>query len=99
AWQTADRRPRAVMITAVEEAAPAIPIVAACRALRVPRATFYRSKQPQPAPGRRQQARALSPLERSAVLDVLHEARFIDLAPAQIYAALLDEGRSHCSEP
>jgi putative transposase len=86
------------MIAAVDEAVPSIPIVAACRALRMPRATFYRSKQPRPTPGRRHQGRALLPLERSAVLDVLHEARFIDLAPAQIYATLLDEGRYHCSE-
>ncbi len=29
---------------------------------------------------------------------MLHEPRFIDLAPAQVYAALLDEGTYHCSE-
>ena len=32
------------------------------------------------------------------MLDVLHEPRFIDLAPAQVYATLLDEGTYHCSE-
>lgn len=28
---------------------------------------------------------------------VLHEDRFVDKAPAEIYAALLDEGVYHCS--
>ena len=31
------------------------------------------------------------------MLDVLHEPRFVDLAPAQVYATLLDEGRYLCS--
>lgn len=26
------------------------------------------------------------------MLDVLHEPRFVDLAPAEVYATLLDEG-------
>jgi putative transposase len=33
-----------------------------------------------------------------AVLAVLHEPRFVDLAPAEVYATLLDEGRYLCSE-
>ena len=32
------------------------------------------------------------------MLDVFHEDRFADLAPAQVYATLLDEGRYICSE-
>jgi putative transposase len=32
------------------------------------------------------------------VLDILHEPRFVDLAPAEVYATLLDEGRYLCSE-
>jgi hypothetical protein len=31
------------------------------------------------------------------VLACLHEERFQDCSPAQVYAALLDEGRFHCS--
>lgn len=42
--------------------------------------------------------RALQPEERRAVLEILHEARFADLAPAEVYATLLDEGRYLCSE-
>jgi putative transposase len=36
-------------------------------------------------------------LDRKIVLDVLHEPRFADLAPAQVYATLLEEGRYLCS--
>jgi putative transposase len=36
-------------------------------------------------------------VERRAVLDVLHEERFMDLAPPQVYARLLGEGRYLCS--
>jgi putative transposase len=32
------------------------------------------------------------------VLEVLHQPRFVDLAPAEIYATLLDDGRYLCSE-
>ena len=32
------------------------------------------------------------------MLDVLHEPRFVDLAPAEVYATLLDERRYLCSE-
>lgn len=42
--------------------------------------------------------RALAHAERTQVLDVLHEQRFVDLAPAAVYATLLDEGTYHCSE-
>ena len=42
--------------------------------------------------------RALPPQERVQVLATLHEPRFVDLAPAEVYATLLDEGRYLCSE-
>ena len=35
--------------------------------------------------------------ERQAVLDLLHSERFLDQAPAQVCAALLDKGRYLCS--
>ena len=41
--------------------------------------------------------RALSFSEKQAVLDALHSERFVDEAPAEVYAALLDEGVYHCS--
>jgi putative transposase len=40
--------------------------------------------------------RALEPIERQTVLDLLH-TRFVDQAPAQVHAALLDEGTYVCS--
>jgi putative transposase len=81
-------------------------IQAACRALALSRATFYRKKRPKPkllppsttpARKRRRDPRALSSDERQAVLDLLHEETFMDLAVPQIYYQLLDQGRYLCS--
>jgi putative transposase len=47
-----------------------------------------------PAPG---PVNKLTDLERRRVLDVLTSDRFVDLAPLQIYAQLLDEGTYLCS--
>ena len=76
----------------------AIGLVAACAALGVARATYYRRLRPatQPPP-KKLPARALPPDERKDVLAVLHEPRFVDLAPAEVYATLLDENRYLCS--
>ena len=75
-------------------------IAPACRALGVSRSTFYRRTRP--APGRRQPrptpARALSEAERQRVGDTLASSRFVDRAPAEVVATLLDEGRYLCSE-
>lgn len=75
-------------------------IAAACDALDVARASYYRWQQPRVSPvePRARSIRALSSEEQAVVLDILHEDRFADLAPAQVYATLLDEGRFHCSE-
>jgi len=66
----------------------------ACRALGVPRATFYRHQRR--APGRQQPrktpARALDGAQREHILDVLASPRFVDHAPAEVVATLLDEG-------
>lgn len=40
----------------------------------------------------------MAPAERVQVFATLHEPRFADLAPAEVYATLLDEGRYMCSE-
>ena len=70
----------------------------ACRALGVSRATVYRRRQPPtPAPARPRPARALTPAERAAVLAQLHSPRFVDHAPREIYATLLDEGHYLCA--
>jgi transposase InsO family protein len=40
----------------------------------------------------------LSPDERAAVLDLLNQPQYADLAPAQVWARELDEGRYWCSQ-
>jgi len=81
------------------ELAQDVGLARACRALGVPRASLYRQRRPPapPARPRRSPARALTPPERQAVLAVLHSERFVDQAPTEVYATLLDEGTSHCS--
>ena len=85
---------------AAAELAVQVGVAPACRALGLARATFYRRRRP--SPGRRQPrkmpARALDRSEREHVLDVLGSARFVDRAPAEVVATLLDEGRYLCSE-
>lgn len=73
-------------------------IKAACTALGASRATHYRRSRPKAGPRRRPSSpRALSSEERAQVRTVLTSERFVDQAPAEVYAALLDEGRYHCS--
>ena len=86
------------------ELAPTVGIVAVCKALGVPRASYYRRHQPVWLPitstllePRSPSPRGLSLTERHSIRDVLNSSRFVDLAPAQIYTALLDEGVFLCS--
>lgn len=72
-----------------------------CDALGICRSSYFRWKHPKmygPRLRRPPPPRALVPEETKAVLDVLHEDRFADLAPAAVYATLLDENRYLCSE-
>ena len=83
----------------VTEIGPRLGIAPTCAALGVPKATYYRQLKPRPAAvPRKPSHRALEAEERRAVIDVLHEPRFADQAPAEVYAALLHEGRYLCSE-
>ena len=63
----------------------------------MPRSRVYREHQPkaEPAP-RPTPAHALSADERAEVREVLNSNRFMDQAPRQVYAALLDEGAYLC---
>ena len=85
---------------AVQPLASQVGVAPACRALGVPRASFYRRQRP--APGHQQPrptpARALRASERAHVLDVLASPRFVDRSPAEVVATLLDEGRYLCAE-
>jgi putative transposase len=82
-------------MTAISAVAPALEPTLACRALGLSRATWYRRRRPavpavrQPRP---RPPRALSDAERQQVRDVLCSPRFVDVAPAEVVATLLDEG-------
>ena len=85
---------------AANELATHVGVKPACAALSVARATFYRRlrpstghQQPRPTP-----ARALSEKEQDKVYDTLCSPRFVDRAPAEVMATLLDEGIYLCSE-
>jgi putative transposase len=74
----------------------------ACESLDVARCGFYRTQAREHTPSmepkkRPSSVRALSAEERRGVLDILHADRFIDKAPYEVYATLLDEGEYHCS--
>jgi putative transposase len=83
---------------AIETARGTMGTAAACDALEISRASVYRRRKPgRPPAARAAPPRALAPGERQGVLDTLHTERFLDQAPAQIHAALLDEGVYLCS--
>ena len=89
---------------AIGELATVIGARAACMALGRARASYYRRQRRSAAPQRPKRARAPQPRalnssERAQVLSVLHDERFVDQAPASVYAELLDEGRYLCSVP
>ncbi len=85
---------------AITELAPRIGVRQACQAVGAAQAGYYRRHRQSLAPERpaatphreRIQPRALSKAEQHAILGVLHSERFVDLAPAQVWAILLDEG-------
>lgn len=81
-------------MNAAQTLASEVGTLAACWALAVPRASLYRRRQPRPkSPALRPTpARALSPQQRLAVIDMLNTEEFADLSPAQVYAKLLDRG-------
>jgi putative transposase len=90
---------------AIAELAPVVGTTAACTAVGRARATHYRwhrksPPRPRPAPKPpRPQPRALSEEERQGVLEVLRSERFVDMAPPEAYATLLDEGIYLASVP
>jgi len=88
---------------AVVALAPASRLTAsACAALGVSRATVQRRRAILAAPAvvprpRARPARALTIPQQQAVLEVLRAPDFVDQAPAEIYATLLDQDIYHCS--
>jgi putative transposase len=84
----------------VREIAPRLGVFSTCLALGVSSASYYRGLHldPDRVVERPSPARTLPAAERKAVLEMLHEPRFVDRAPAEVYAQLLDEKRYLCSE-
>ena len=79
------------------ELAAKIGLKRACDVLGVSRSTVYRARQPRPTPQPRPvPAHALSEAERVEIRQTLNSERFMDKAPRQVYAALLDDGRYLC---
>ena len=89
-------------MAAVDAVAPDLGATQACQALGISRATLYRRRRPPAPPAssspRPRPPRALSDAERQAVRAVLHAPRFVDVAPAEVVATLLDEGTYLASE-
>jgi putative transposase len=84
---------------ALETVAPSVGIKPACEALGISRATLYRRRTSVGSMEKTDKSspRALSAEEKQQVLDTLHSDRFLDKAPREIYATLLDEGQYLCS--
>jgi putative transposase len=84
---------------ACQELSKDVGTAAACKSLDIARPTYYRrlGGSDEKVPSRPAPPRSLSAVERQEVLDVLHTDRFVDKAPTEVYATLLDEGTYHCS--
>ena len=73
-------------------------MVRACTALGLSRATLHRHRSPKlRVVSTRTPPLKLSDVEQTTVIDELMSDRFVDRAPHQVYATLLDEGRFLCS--
>ena len=83
------------MTSIAQELSEVVGRAVACQALGVPRSRLYPRQKtagsPRPTP-----AHAFSAEERIAIRAALNSDRFMDRAPRQIYAALLDEGTYLC---
>lgn len=83
----------------VDQVGETLSVKAACQALGVSRATYYRwKKRPaQPPPPPRPSPRRLSEDEEQEVVEVLNRDRFAHRAVPEVHATLLDEGVYLCS--
>lgn len=83
------------MTALAQELSQSVGISAACKALNVPRSRLY-PRQSTALESRPTPAHALSADERAEIRLVLNSEVFMDRAPRQIYASLLDEGTYLC---
>ncbi len=88
-------------MTLVDQHASTVGVTDACRTLGVSRATWYRRRAHRgdatPRPRSRSHPRRLSDAERARVLEVLCSDEFIDRAPREVYAILLERDEYLCS--
>jgi putative transposase len=92
------------VMLAVAELAPHVGLKAACRAFALNRGFVYRDRARRHGTASRCLPRvrprpplALSNSEQDLLLGILDSERFADMAPAAVFATLLDEGRYHGS--
>jgi putative transposase len=92
------------MMLAVAELAAHVGLVSACRAFALNRGFVYRDRARGCGAGARRALHArprpplaLSGAEQDLLLGILDSERFADVAPATVFATLLDEGRYHGS--
>ncbi len=83
------------MTAIAQELSQMVGITRACQALDIPRSRLYPRHSPAPVP-RPTPQHALSTEERTTVREALNSERFMDRAPRQVYATLLDEGVYLC---
>ncbi len=86
--------------TAVTELASVTSTARACTLLGTSRATHYRrqmSPRLGPTPPRPAPPNTLTQVERRHILTVLRSPEYCDVAPAQVWARLLDDGVYLCS--
>ena len=91
-------------MAAVAELAPYVGLRTACQAFSLNRAFVYRDRVRRQGMVSRRIIRvrarpplALSPAEQDVLLGLLDSERFADVAPAAVFATLLDEGHYHGS--
>ncbi len=84
------------MTAIAQELSQTVGITRACQALDIPRSRLYPRRSPSPPAPHRTPRHALSAEERAKVRAVLNSERFMDRAPRQVYATLLDEGTYLC---
>jgi putative transposase len=82
-----------------ELVAATVPARQAAALTGVPRATAHRKLNPRPKATRESvtPVNKLTATETAELMETLNDGRFVDLAPLQIYAHLLDEGTYLCS--